>query len=178
MKTIAVLVGSNRKDSLNLKFARALEKIASGRLAFDFIDVAAIPMFNDDHVADMPAPAREMKAKIKAADGLLFVTPEYNRSIPAVLKSAIDWGTRPPKENVFVGKRGAITGATGGMIGTAAAQMHLRTILVTVGVLVQGRPEVFFRALPGLIDEDFNITEEGTREFLTTFIDALADWVA
>lgn len=177
MKTVAVLVGSNRKNSLNLKFARALEKIAEGRLAFDFIDLAAIPMFNDDLVPDMPEPARVLKQKIAAADGLLFVTPEYNRSIPALLKSAIDWGTRPPKENVFVGKRGAIAGATPGAIGTAAAQMHLRSILVSTGVLLHGRPEVFFHAKPGLIDDAFNITEEGTREFLSSFIDALADWI-
>ncbi|MGE0233262.1 MAG: NADPH-dependent FMN reductase [Flavobacteriaceae bacterium] len=178
MKTIAVLVGSNRKESLNLKFARALEKLAEGRLKFDFVDLAAIPMFNDDQVADMPAPARLLKEKVAAADGLLFVTPEYNRSIPALMKSAIDWGTRPPKENVFAGKRGAIAGATPGAVGTAAAQMHLRAILVSTGVLLHGRPEVFFQAKPGLIGDDLTFTDEGTREFLSGFIDTLAAWVA
>lgn len=177
MKTIAVLVGSNRKKSVNLKFARALEKLAEGKLKFDFVDLPAIPMFNDDDVADYPAAAQALKDKVAAADGVLFVTPEYNRSIPALLKSAIDWGTRPPGHNSWNGKPMAIVGATPGVIGTAVAQAHLRSIMVILGGIVMGRPEVYFQMKEGLVDDDHNVTSEDTAKFLTGFLDGFAKWI-
>lgn len=178
MKKIAVLVGSNRKESINLKLAHALEKLSHATLQFDFVDLVSIPMFNDDDVAAMPASARAMKDKVAAADGLLFITPEYNRSITALLKSALDWGTRPWGENVWAGKRGAIAGASPGAVGTAVAQMHLRSVLVSCGVLISGHPEVFLHLKPGLIDDGFNVTDESTRQFLQGFVDGLGAWVS
>ena len=121
MKKVAVLVGSNRRDSINLKFARALAKLAEGRLEFQFADIIALPMFNDDLVADLPDSVRAMKDLVAGADGVLLVTPEYNRSFTALLKSAVDWGTRPAGENSWNGKPGAIVGASPGVIGTTAA---------------------------------------------------------
>ncbi|UUP16346.1 NADPH-dependent FMN reductase [Nitratireductor thuwali] len=177
MKKIAVLVGSNRKESVNLKFARALEKLAAGRLAFDYLDLSVLPMYNDDHMDPFPETARSMKSRIEAADGVLLVTPEYNRSVPPLLKNAIDWASRPYGKNSWVAKPAAIVGASPGVIGTAAAQIHLRSIMVGLGTVLMGRPEVYLHMKPGLIDDRNNITDPETEAFLRGFIDNLTDWV-
>ena len=177
MKKVAVLVGSNRRESLNLKFAKALAKLAEGRLEFVFADIANMEMFNDDLVENFPAAPQAMKDVVASADAVLLVTPEYNCTITAVLKSAIDWGTRPVGENAWNGKPGAIVGATPGAIGTAAAQMHLRSIMTGLGLILMGRPEVFVQVGPDLIDENSNITNEDTKKFLSGFIDSLAKWI-
>lgn len=178
MKKIAVLVGSNRKESVNLSLARALEKLAAGRLAFDHVDLSALPMYNDDDVADFPAIARNLKDRIEAADGVLFVTPEYNRSIPALLKNAVDWASMPYGQSSWVDKPAAIVGASPGAIGTAAAQMHLRSIMVGLGTILMGRPEVYLHMKPGLINDRNNITDPETEAFFRGFIDNLTDWVS
>ena len=177
MKKVAVLVGSNRRESINMKFAKALAKLAEGRLAFHFADIASMPMFNDDLVADLPGSVRSMKDLVAQADAVLLVTPEYNRTITAVMKSAIDWGTRPAGQNSWNGKPGAIIGATPGAIGTAAAQMHMRSIMTGLGLILMGRPEVFLQMKPDLIDEDFNITNEDTKKFLSGYIDSFSAWI-
>ncbi|MCR4265761.1 NADPH-dependent FMN reductase [Nitratireductor sp. ZSWI3] len=177
MKTIAVLVGSNRKESINLKFAQALEKLAAGRLKFDYVDLVSLPMYNDDDIPNYPASAQALKDKVEAADGVLFVTPEYNRSIPPILKNAVDWASRPWGKNSWVGKHAAIVGASPGAIGTIAAQMHLRAIMVGLGTILMGRPEVYFQMRPGLVDENNDITDPETKTFLSGFIDDFASWV-
>lgn len=178
MYTVAVLVGSIRPNSSNLQFARALEKLALGRLRFDFIDLGGLPFYDESLWDDPPAAVIDLKDRIAAADAVLFVTPEYNRSIPGVLKNAIDWPSRPFGQSVWEGKPAAIVGATAGQSGTAAAQAHLRSILVVLGVVLMGRPEVYQVLKPGMIDEDFLITDERTRLFLGKWVDHFVAWIA
>jgi chromate reductase len=178
MYKVAVLVGSIRPNSTNLQFARALEKLALGRLEFDYIDIGSLPYYDDSLWDNPPASVVDLKARIAAADAVLFVTPEYNRSIPGVLKNAIDWPSRPYGQSVWDGKPAAIVGATGGATGTAQAQAHLRSILTVMGLLVMGRPEVYQTLKPGMIDENFLITDERTREFLKTWTEAFVRWIA
>jgi chromate reductase len=178
MFKVAVLVGSIRPNSSNLQFARALEKLALGRLQFDVIDLAALPFYDETLWANPPAAVLDMKQRIAAADAVLFVTPEYNRSIPGVLKNAIDWPSRPFGQSVWEGKPAAIVGATAGQSGTAQAQAHLRSILVVLGVIQMGRPEVYQTLKPGLIDENFLITDERTRLFLQNWVDSFVAWIA
>jgi chromate reductase len=177
MFKVAVLVGSVRPGSTNLQFARALEKLALGRLQFDFVDVAGLPFYDDGLWDDPPASVVKLKQQIAGADAVLFVTPEYNRSIPGVLKNAIDWPSRPYGQSVWEGKPAAIVGATAGASGTAAAQVHLRSIAVVLGLAVMGRPEVYQILKPGMIDENFLITDERTRAFLGTWVDAFVGWI-
>ena len=177
MKKIVVLVGSNRKGSVNLKFARSLEKLASGKLEFDYADLAALPMYNDDDLADPPASVRALKAKVVDADGVLFVTPEYNRSIPALLKNAVDWVSRPYGDNDWAGKPAAIVGTSPGVIGTATAQMHLRTIMISLGATLMGQPEVFLQFKEGLFDEQDTVTDADTEKFLVGFVNRFVGWV-
>src|SRR5689334_17783709 len=167
MYKVAVLVGSIRPNSTNLQFARALEKLALGRLQFDFIDLGALPFYDETLWNDPPPAVVDLKERITAADGILFVTPEYNRSIPGVLKNAIDWPSRPFGKSVWEGKPAAIVGATAGATGTAQAQAQLRSILVILGMAVMGRPEVYQTLKPGMIDENHLVTDERTRAFLS-----------
>ena len=178
MFKVAVLVGSIRPNSSNLQFAKALEKLALGRLQFDFIDLGALPFYDETLWDNPPAAVLDMKQRITAADAVLFVTPEYNRSIPGVLKNAIDWPSRPFGQSVWEGKPAAIVGATAGQSGTAQAQAHLRSILVILGVILMGRPEVYQTLRPDLIDEDHLITDERTRLFLQKWVDSFVAWIA
>lgn len=178
MFTVAVLVGSIRPNSSNLRFARALEKLAVGKLQFDFIDLGKLPFYDETLWDNPPAAVLDMKERIAAADAVLFVTPEYNRSIPGVLKNAIDWPSRPFGESVWEGKPAAIVGATAGQSGTAAAQAHLRSILVVLGVALMGRPEVYQVLKPGMIDDDFLITDDRTLVFLRKWVDHFVAWIA
>jgi chromate reductase len=177
MYKIAVLVGSTRPNSINLKFARTLEKLAVGRLQFDFLDLGSLPFYDDALWDNPPAAVTEFKQHIEAADGALFVTPEYNRSIPGLLKNAIDWASRPYGKSAWAGKPGAIVGATGGAIGTAVAQAHLRSIMGVLDVALMGQPEVYFTMKPGLIDDDFLVTNDTTRDFLTGWVNKYTAWV-
>jgi chromate reductase len=177
MFRVAVFVGSTRDTSSNMKLARALEKLAAGRLAFDYIDIASLP-FYDEALWDNPPPeVVRLKADITAADAVLFVTPEYNRSIPGILKNAIDWPSRPFGESVWHDKPGAIAGATGGVSGTAAAQTHLRSILPVVGVALMGQPEIYFQSRPGAIDDELNFTDERVKSNLNIWVDQFVKWI-
>src|SRR6185312_4378618 len=151
MFKVAVLVGSIRPNSTNLQFARAIEKLALGRLQFDFLEIGNLPFYDETLWENPPTSVVDLKDRIRAADAVLFVTPEFNRSIPGVLKNAIDWPSRPFGKSVWEGKPAAIVGATGGATGTAQAQAHLRSILVVLGVILMGRPEVYQTLKPGLI---------------------------
>jgi chromate reductase len=175
MYEIAVLVGSLRRDSVNRSLARGLERLAAGRLAFRYIDLD-LPLYNDDLWADPPAAVLRMKQAIAPCDAVLFVTPEHNRSIPAVMKNAVDWGSRPWRQSSWTGKPAAVVGASIGQIGSAVAQSHLRSILVTQDMAVLGQPEVYF-AKPGLIEADGRIDDAETSAFLGRWVDKFVGWI-
>jgi chromate reductase len=177
MFNVAVLVGSLRTNSTNRRFAEALGKLAAGKLNFTFVDIGALPHYDDSLWADPPATVLAFKQLVAAADAVLFVTPEYNRSIPGVLKNAIDWGSRPYGDSVWQGKPAAIAGATGGVSGTAAAQGHLRSIVPILGAALLGRPEVYFHTRPDAIDEHGTFTDERVRTNLGIFIDRFVEWI-
>jgi chromate reductase, NAD(P)H dehydrogenase (quinone) len=170
---VAVIVGSNRRDSINRKLAQALARLGEGRLAFHFVPTEDLPLYNQDLEGELPPSVVRFKSEIAAADAVLFVTPEHNRSIPAVLKNAIDWGARPYGQNSWNGKPAAITGTSPGALGTAAAQLHLRQVLGTLGALVMGG-EAYISFKPGLVDPNGTIADETTRGFLEAFIDQFA----
>lgn len=177
MYRVAVFVGSTRPTSSNLKLAKALEKLAAGRLAFDYIEIGNLPFYDDALWNDPPAEVIRLKREIAAADAVLFVTPEYNRSIPGILKNAIDWPSRPYGDGVWSGKPAAIAGATGGVSGTAAAQAHLRSILPVLGLALMGAPEIYFQSRPGSIDDDGSITDERIRTNLGIWVERFTDWI-
>lgn len=176
MKNVVVLVGSLRARSINRTYAHALEKLAAGKLAFTHADLD-LPLYNDDLWQSPPEKVVKLKEQIKAADGILFVTPEYNRSLPAVTKNAVDWASRPFGQSVWAGKAVGVTGASPGSIGTAVAQSQLRSSLVILETHVMGGPEVYLTFKPDQIDDDGNVLNDKTAQFLTGFIDRFADWV-
>lgn len=178
MYEVAVLVGSPRANSSNLMLARALEKLAAGRFSFRYVDIASLPFYDETLWNDPPAEVVRLKREIEAADAVLFVTPEYNRSIPGMLKNAIDWPSRPYGDSVWHNKPAAIAGATGGVSGTAAAQAHLRSILPMLGVALMGTPEIYFQSRPGAIDADYTIVDERMRANLALWVDRFATWIA
>jgi chromate reductase, NAD(P)H dehydrogenase (quinone) len=177
MYKVAVVVGSLRKESINREFAHALAKLAAPELRFDLVNIAGLPVYNQDFDANMPAEARRLKAEIEAADAVLLITPEHNRSFSTALKNAIDWASRPYGKSSWAGKPVAIAGASGGNIGTAVAQQHLRAVLGHLDAALLGQPEVFITFKPGLVDKDFNITDESAREFLRGFLKRLNAWI-
>lgn len=178
MHKVAVIVGSIRKDSINRKLAGALVKLAEGKLDMEVLRIDDLPLFNQDDEANPTPAVTRFKDAVRAADGLLFVTPEHNRSIPAAMKNAIDWATRPSGQSAFRGKVGAITGTSKGRISTAVAQQHLLTILHGHLTALLGNPEAYVQFTDELIDGTGGIADEATRKFLTTFIDNFARLVA
>jgi len=170
---IAVVVGSNRRESINRKFAQALAKLGSDKFDFKFVQIDDLPLYNQDHEGNLAPSVVRFKAELAETDGVLFVTPEHSRSIPAVLKNAIDWGARPWGKNSWTGKVAAVTGTSPGAISTALAQQHLRQILGAQGVVLSGG-EAYLQFKPGLIDEDDDITDESTTGFLKGFLDQFA----
>ena len=174
---ILVLVGSIRKASINLKLAKALVRLAPQELRFDFARLDDLPLFNQDLEQSLPPEVMRVRAQIEAARGLLFVTPEHNRSIPTALKNVIDWASRPYGNSLWPGKPAAIAGASVGTIATAVAQAHLRSMLGYLDVPTLGQPEIYLHFTDGLITPGSEITNEGTRKFLQTFMGRYADWV-
>lgn len=177
LPTVAVIVGSARTGSINQALARALGRLAEGRLDFRFVRIDDLPMFNGDFENEPPESVWRFKREVEAADAVLFVTPEYNRSVSPLLKNAIDWGSRPWGKNSWAGKPGAVTGATPGQTGVAAAQQHLRNIVSPLQVLLLTQPEAYVQLAPEAIDAEDRLTHEGQRQFLQGFVDAFADWV-
>lgn len=174
---IAVFVGSLRKDSFNRRLAKAIEKLAPGDFAFAYVRIDDLPLYNQDFDDSYPAEATRLKKDVESADAVLFVTPEYNRAIPGVLKNAIDIASRPWGTNSFAGKPAAVLGISIGAIGTALAQQHLRNTLAYLDMPTLGQPEVFLQMKDGLLDEDGNIGNDGTRKFLQDFVDRYVAWV-
>jgi chromate reductase len=174
MFKIAVIVGSLRKNSFNRKLALALNKLNHPKLQLSLLKIDDIPLYNQDLDHNLPDSVVRFKNEIVDADAVLFITPEYNRSIPGVLKNIVDWGTRPPGTNVWK-KRMAIAGVSPGAVGTAVAQSHLRHIMTSLGAIVFGQPEIYIVYKEGMIDDDHNITVEDTRKFMQGFLDKFAD---
>ncbi|MDO1527475.1 NADPH-dependent FMN reductase [Fulvimonas sp. R45] len=175
---VAVFTGSLRRESFNRRLALAVEKLAPPEFTFESVRIDDLPLYNQEFDADYPAEGRRLKQAVEAADALLFATPEYNRSIPGVLKNALDIGSRPWGTNSFKGKPGAVIGASIGATGSALAQQHLRNVLAYLDVAVLAQPEVFVQFKDdGPVDADGNITNDGTRKFLQGFVDRYADWV-
>lgn len=173
---IAVVVGSIRKDSFNKKLASALAKLAPPDMLFETVRIDDLPHYNQDDDAQPSAEVTRLKAHITASQGLLFVTPEYNRSVPGVLKNAIDHASRPYGKSVFNGKPAAVLGMTVSPIGTAAAQQHLRNILAYLNIPTLGQPEVFLTHKEGFFNDDGSFNE-ATGKFLQGWMDEYVRWV-
>jgi len=173
---IAVVVGSLRRESLNRQLATALARLAPPDFAFTQVEIGDLPLYNQDDDANQAAPVKRLKAEIQSASAVLFVTPEYNRSIPGVLKNAIDNASRPYGQSAWAGKPAGVLGISVGVIGTALAQQHLRNILAYLDVPVLGQPEAFVHAHPGLFDADGNIGA-ASKAFLQGWMDKYVAWV-
>ncbi len=173
---IAVIVGSLRLDSFNRKLADAIVKLAPPEFSFKQIHIGDLPLYNQDDDENPTDPVKRLKAEITASQGLLFVTPEYNRSVPGVLKNALDHASRPYGQNAWAGKPAGVLGISVGAIGTALAQQHLRNILAYLDVPTLGQPEVFIQAKEGLFDEAGNIGS-GSKEFLQHWMSQYVAWV-
>jgi chromate reductase len=177
-RRVGVIVGSLRKASINRRLALAVQQLAPAHLHFAPIEIGDLPHFNqDDEGPELPPSVTVFKQALEASDALLFVTPEYNRSIPGVLKNAIDWASRPKGRNSLSGKVAAVCGASLGVIGTAVAQQHLRTILTVLDVHMLGLPEVYVHFTPDLIANDGSIATESTRAFLEGFAAKFDAWI-
>lgn len=175
---VAVLVGSLSRESINRKLAHALAKLAGDRAEFREVRLDDLPVYNRDVDANYPANFNRLKDDIKSADAVLFVTSEHNRSIPAVLKNAIDIASRPWGTNSFAGKPGAVIGTSSGAIGTALAQQHLRNVCVFLDVYLMAQPEAFIRYADGLVADDGSVTDPSVAKFLGTFVDSYLAWVS
>ncbi len=178
-KTIKVLgiAGSLRESSYNKALLRAAIELQPDNMQIEMCSISDIPLYNDDELADVPQTVDDFKQKISAADALLIVTPEYNYSIPGVLKNVIDWASRPPKDSPLNGKPLAIMGATSGRMGTVRAQLHLRQIAVFTNMLTLNKPEVLVANANEKFDKDGNLTDESTKEHVRKLLDAFARWI-
>lgn len=175
-KTIAVLVGSLRKDSFNRQLADALATMAPAGWTLKQSRIDDLPLYNQDDDAHQAESVQRLKAEIAAANGVIFVTPEYNRSIPGVLKNAIDHASRPYGKSAWAGKPAGVIGASIGVIGTAMAQQHLRNVLACLDMPTLGQPEAFIHAKEGLFDKDGQVGE-GSRKFVQAWMNAYVAWV-
>jgi len=169
---VGVFIGSLSKTSINRRLAKALIRLAGDGLALAEIPIAGLPLYNHDFDADYPPEGREFKRAVEEVDALIFVTPEYNRSIPGALKNAIDWGSRPYGTNSFAHKPSGVIGTSPGAIGTAVAQQHLRSILSFVNSPELAQPEAYIQFREGLITDDGEVTDPGTAEFLRNWLRA------
>ena len=175
---IFAFCGSLRKGSYNRMLLRAAEDLAPAGVSFEDFDIGRLPLYNEDIRAQgLPPAVEEMRQRIKAADALLFVTPEYNYSVPGVLKNAIDWASRPP-DQPFNGKPAAIMGASPSMLGSARAQYHLRQICLYLNILLVNQPEVFVSGANNKFDADGQLIDEPTRKIVGQLIQSLMNWTA
>lgn len=174
--TIAVIAGSLRKDSFNRRLANALVKLAPPEFTFKQLQIGNLPLYNQDDDGNQDEAVKRLKNEIRMAQGLLFVTPEYNRSIPGVLKNAIDHASRPYGHSAWAGKPAGILGVSIGTIGTALAQQHLRTILACLNVPTLGQPEAYIQVNDGLFDEAGDLGS-GSKDFLQNWMNQFVSWV-
>jgi chromate reductase len=174
---IAVVVGSLRRDSFNRRLAKAVVKLAPAEFSFQELQIGDLPLYNQDDDTNQAEPVKRLKREIAAAQGLLFVTPEYNRSIPGVLKNAIDHASRPYGQNAWAGKPAGVLGASIGAPGASMAQQHLRNVLAYLDVPALCQPEAYIHVKDGLFDEDGNIANDDSKKFLQRWTDQFAAWV-
>jgi chromate reductase len=176
---IAILVGSLRKESLNLKTAKALISLSPKSLETQIIEIGLLPLYNEDlDHENVPAAWTEFRQKMKSCEGVLFVTPEYNRSVPGVLKNAIDVGSRPYGQSIWSGKPAAVISVSPGASGAFGANHHLRQSLVFLDMPTMQQPEAYIGNAGELFDESGKIINEKTKEFLQKFIDSYGEWAA
>lgn len=175
---VGYLIGSLAKGSINRKLAKALIRLAPESLQFTEIPFGDLPLYSWDYDEDYPPVAQAFKAAIRASDAILFVTPEYNRSIPGALKNAIDWASRPYGTNAFVRKPSAVIGASIGAIGTAVAQQSLRSVLSFCNAPQMNAPEAYIQFTPGLITDDGEVTVASTEAFLRDYMEAFHAFIA
>ncbi len=176
-RTVAVIVGSLRKDSFSRRIARELIAVAPDGLTFAFVEIRDLALFDQDLEATPPASWTAFRAGVRAKDAVLFVTPEYNRSVPGVLKNAIDVGSRPPKESVWNGKPAAVISVTPGPTGAFGANHHLRQSVVSLNVPMMPTPEAYIANAGKLFDESGALTDDRTRDLLRKFGQAFATWI-
>jgi len=173
---IALIIGSLRRESFNLRLANGVIRLAPPEFSFQRLEIGDLPLYNQDDDGHPTEPVQRLKRELAGAQGLLFVTPEYNRSVPGVLKNAIDQGSRPPRDNSWKGKPAGVIGASPGPLGSALAQQHLRNVLVALDVPAMPQPEVFIQVKEGLFDEAGNIGP-ASRAFLQGWMDKYVAWV-
>jgi chromate reductase len=174
---VGVIVGSLRADSINRRLSRALMRLAPTAWTFEQIEIHDLPLYNQDNDGAPPAQAVRLKQHVESVDALMFVTPEYNRSMPGVLKNAIDTASRPYGKNSFAGKPAGVIGASIGSIGTALAQQHLRNVLAYLDVPTMGQPEAFIHLTDGKIDAAGEVADDKLRGVLQRWVDAYRQFV-
>lgn len=176
---IGIIVGSLRKESFNRKLAKALIKLAPADLECEIIPIDDVPLYNQDNDSNPPAAAVQLTRAVASKAGIIFVTPEYNRAVPGVLKNAIDTASRPYGDNSWAGKAAGIVGTSPGAIGTAVAQEQLRSCISGfLDMPTLGQPEVYLQFKDGLIDDEGDISNDETGKFLQKWMDRYAAWVA
>ena len=176
-RDVAVLVGSLRKDSFSLKLAKALAALAPPQLKLEIVEIRQLSLYNQDDDANPPAEWVAFRDRVRRADAVLFVTPEYNRSVPAALKNAIDVGSHPYGQSAWDGKPGGVISASPGNIGGFGANHHLRQSLVFLNVPVLQQPEAYISGVDKLFDDHGNVADESTRGFLNKYLTTFAAWV-
>jgi chromate reductase, NAD(P)H dehydrogenase (quinone) len=177
LRTVAVLVGSLRRQSLNRKVALTMVELAAGTLTLELVEIGGLPLYNQDDEANPPAAWLALRTAVRRVDAVLFVTPEYNRSVPGVLKNAIDVGSRPYGKSVFAEKPAAIVSVSPGAIGAFGANHHLRQSLVFLDMPVMQQPEAYIGGADKLFDANDRLTNDATRVFLKGFLDAFGRWI-
>ena len=176
-RNVAVFVGSLRKESLNRKLANALIAMAPSSLKLGIVEIDNLPLYNQDHETDPPPAVRDFKQRVAAADAVLFVTPEYNRSVPGVLKNAIDIASRPYGQSAWNGKPGAVISVSPGAIGGFGANQHLRQSMVFLNVPMLQQPEAYIGGAGSMFDDKGNIASDTTRDFMEKFLQAFSAWI-
>ena len=178
VRDVAVLVGSLRKESINRKVAKALAELAPSSLKLEIVEIDQLPLYNQDFDENPPLAYTDFRARVKAADAVLFVTPEHNRSVPAALKNALDVASRPYGQSAWNGKPGAVISVSPGASGGFGANHHLRQSLVFLNVPTMQQPEAYIGGADKLFDASGKLANDGTRKFLQQFIEVFANWVA
>lgn len=176
-KQIGYVIGSLRKDSINRKLATALVKLAPADFIFKELRISDLPLYNQDDDRSQAPEVQRLKSELRAVDAVMFVTPEYNRSVPGVLKNALDHASRPYGQSAWAGKPAGIIGASPGAVGTAVSQLHLRTILAYLDMPTLGQPEAYMQVKDGFFDESGNIANPETKKFLHAWFDKYVTWV-
>ena len=174
---VAVLVGSLRRESFNLKLAKATQSLAPANLKLEIVEIRDLALYNEDLEASVPAPWAAFRERIKRADAVLFVSPEYNRGVPGVLKNAVDVGSRPRTNNVFAKKPAAVVTLTTGSLGAYGANLQLRQALVTLDMPTLQQPEMYLSGAAKMFNPDGTFVQDSTKELILTFLTAFASWI-